>query len=322
MVRYYGNHPSIYLWCAHNEPTHNRYTLDPLLDAALKQAASTRLVKEVSDFREHPYPGWYWGNLRDFLAVPGAPLPSEFGAQALPRLELLQQVLGDAAWPPQWETWVYHNFQPDQTFRVANIDMGDSLEDFVANSQSYQAYLIKFAVEAFRRAKGKVSGYFQFMFVDPWEAITWAVLDVQREPKPGYFALKEASAPVMLSFVPFREDLEPGQPPFSEAWVINDLARSLDLKVDFRLEGDEKVPLITQEHRVEAQSAQCIFNIGEFYERATSSEDSDAFAKTLKGIVPGEYRLVGEAWEGETLLSRNELNLDYLAPLVDLGAGW
>jgi beta-mannosidase len=205
---------------------------------------------------------------------------------------------------------------------VAKVDMGDSLEEFVANSQSYQANLIKFAVEAFRRAKGKITGYFQFMFVDPWEAITWAVLDVQREPKLGYFALKEASAPVMLSFVPFREDLEAGQPPFSEAWVINDLERSLELKVDFRLEGDENIPLFTQEHKVEAQSSQCIFNIGEFYESSTQGEEAVAFAKTLKGIAPGEYRLVGEAWEGETLLSRNELNLNYLEPLVDMGEGW
>lgn len=31
MVKHYGNHPSIALWCAHNEPTHNRYILTPLV---------------------------------------------------------------------------------------------------------------------------------------------------------------------------------------------------------------------------------------------------------------------------------------------------
>ncbi|RTH18229.1 glycoside hydrolase family 2 TIM barrel-domain containing protein, partial [Thermus scotoductus] len=111
MVEILGAHPSIYLWCAQNEPTHNRRTLGPLLKAALKAADPTRPAKEASDFREHPYPGWYWGHYRDFLALPGAPLPSEFGAQALPRAELLRRVLGEAAWPPRWEVYAYHNFQ-------------------------------------------------------------------------------------------------------------------------------------------------------------------------------------------------------------------
>jgi beta-mannosidase len=168
MVEILGAHPSIYLWCAQNEPTHNRHTLGPLLLAAIREADPTRPVKAASDFREHPYPGWYWGHYRDFLALPGAPLPSEFGAQALPRAELLRRVLGEAAWPPRWEVWAYHNFQPHETFRVAGVEVGESLEAFVESSQAYQARLLEFAIHAYRRAKGKVVGYFQFMFVEPW----------------------------------------------------------------------------------------------------------------------------------------------------------
>jgi len=93
------------------------------------------------------------------------------------------------------------------------VEMGESLEEFVERSQDYQARLIEFAVHAYRRAKGKVVGYFQFMFVEPWEGITWAVLDVERVPKKGFFALKEASSPVLLSLVPYRERVEVGGPP-------------------------------------------------------------------------------------------------------------
>lgn len=319
MVKFYGNHVSIYLWCAHNEPTHNRRTLDPVLASALRQADSTRLVKEASDFKEHPYPGWYYGNLRDYLAVPGVPIPSEFGAQALPDLEILKRTLGEDAWPPKWETWVYHNFQPDQTFRVAELEMGSGLEAFVENSQRYQARLLKFAIESFRRSKGKVTGYFQFMFVEPWEGITWAVLDVDRTPKQGFFALKEASSPVLLSIVPLRENLELGQLPISEAWVINDLPRPLDVQVKLRLEGANQLQLVEICCHIEAHNAKCIFQLGDYYQAYTDLDRIDEIANALRALPEGKYDLIGEIWEDETMLSQNRMSLTYLRPIVSMG---
>lgn len=321
MVRHYGSHASIYLWCAHNEPTHNRHTLDPILSAALRQADSTRLVKEASNFREHTYPGWYWGNLRDYLATPCAPLPSEFGAQGLPSADQLRLFLGPDAWPPNWQAWVFHDFQPDETFRVARIEMGNSLEEFVANSQEYQARLIRFATEAYRRAKGRVTGYFQFMFVEPWESITWAVLDHKREPKAGYFALKEASSPVLLSIVPYREQLEPGRLPVEEVWIVNDLDHPLDLRVSLRLEGPDQVSLGDFEAHIGPQASACIFQIGEFNENAAVGKFKK-LAQDLQRISAGTYQLIGEAWKGETLVSRREITLEYVAPILSTGRNW
>ncbi len=323
MVALLGVHPSIYLWCAQNEPTHNRHTLGPLLAAELKAQDPTRPIKEASDFREHPYPGWYWGHYRDFLALPGAPLPSEFGAQALPRAGLLRRVLGEAAWPPRWEVWAYHNFQPHETFRVAGVEVGDSLEEFVENSQAYQARLLEFAVHAYRRAKGRVVGYFQFMFVEPWEGITWAVLDVERVPKKGFYALKEASSPVLLSLVPYRERLEVGGPPLMEAWVVNDLPRPLRLRVRLHLEGPKALELWEGELEVAPDSAQRVFHLMELWERPLEEQAGLApLAQALGALPPGAYRLVGEAWEGERLWSRQVLELTYLEALIPPGVAW
>ncbi len=322
MVKFYGNHVSIYQWCTHNEPTHNRHILDPVLASALQQADSTRLIKEASDFREHPYPGWYLGHMRDFLALPGAPIPSEFGAQALPRVEVLKRILMQDAWPPKWETWVYHNFQPDQTFRVAGVEMGTGLETFVENSQGYQARLLKFAIESFRRSKGKVTGYFQFMFVDPWEGITWSVLDIDRMPKQGYFALKEASNPVLLSIVPLRDTLELGQLPISEAWVINDLPRPLDVQVKLRLEGAAHLQLVEICRHIEANGNECIFQLGDYYQAYTDLDSVDEITNALGALPEGKYELIGEIWEDEMLISQNRLSLTYLQPTIPTGAGW
>ena len=323
MVEVLGAHPSLYLWCAQNEPTHNRHTLGPLLSAALRAEDPTRPVKEASDFREHPYPGWYWGHLRDFLALPGAPLPSEFGAQALPRAELLRRVLGEAAWPPNWEVYAYHNFQPHETFRVAGVEVGGSLEEFVENSQAYQARLLEFAIHAYRRGKGRVVGYFQFMFVEPWEGITWAVVDVERVPKKGYHALKEASSPVLLSLVPYRERMEVGGPPLQEAWLISDLERPLSLRVHLFLEGPQDLSLYEEEVALVPGEARRFFSLGELWESPLEVQARYLpLQEALRRLPPGAYRLVGEAYEGERLWSRHVLEVEYLEPILPLGVAW
>ncbi len=316
MVAHFGAHPSIFLWCAHNEPTHNRYTLAPLVAAAIRAADPTRSVKEASDFREHAYPGWYWGHMRDFQALPGAPLPSEFGAQALPRAELLRRVLGPDAWPPKWETWMYHNFQPEQTFRVAGVEMGESLEAFVENSQRYQARLIEFAIHTYRRAKGQITGYFHFMFVEPWEGITWAVLDVERVPKQGYFALQQASTPVLVSIVPYVERAGVGQPPLREVWVISDLDRPLSLRVSLRMEGPVAFPLGEMTVTLAPHEVRRVFEVMELFEAPLDQREAlDAASAVLRQLPPGRYSVIAEAWEGERLWSRHVVEMEYLEPI-------
>ena len=77
---------------------------------------------------------------------------------------------------------------------------GLSLDDFITDSQRYQAQVTRFATETFRRAKWKGStGIYQFMFVDDWPSITWSVVDYFRRPKPGYAALANSMQLVLPS---------------------------------------------------------------------------------------------------------------------------
>jgi beta-mannosidase len=203
MVRLLYNHPSILVWCCHNEPSHNRDVLDPVLARAVKEEDDSRFVDVASDFRFHPYPGWYWEEsvVKD---APGTldsatPFYSEFGAQALPEISTLRKIFGSKElWPPDWKKWAFHDFQYFQTFNVAKIDMGKSILEFVANSQKYQAHLVKEYIQSIRIKKYKpMNGYFQFMFVDCWPSITWSVVDYFRKPKEGYRALQTASQPLL-----------------------------------------------------------------------------------------------------------------------------
>ena len=203
MVKLLYNHPSIIVWCCHNEPSFNREVLDPVLARAVKEEDDSRFVDTQSDFRYHPYPGWYWedSTIKDaFGAIgPETTFFSEFGAQALPEVDSLKKTFSKKElWPPNWKAWAIHDFQYHQTFNVAKVEMGKSLPEFVANSQKYQAYLLKEYITSFRLKKYKpMNGYFQFMFVDCWPSITWSVVDYFRKPKQGYFALQTVSQPLL-----------------------------------------------------------------------------------------------------------------------------
>ncbi len=55
--------------------------------------------------------------------------------------------------PPNWEKWAYHCFSYHETFRIAQVQMGPDIETFVEKSQDYQARLLQFAIESYRRQK-------------------------------------------------------------------------------------------------------------------------------------------------------------------------
>ena len=317
MVRHFGCHPSIYLWCAHNEPIDNRTTLDPVIGAELRAADPSRLVKEASSNIEHAYPGWYRGPMGNFQSLPGAPLPSEFGAQALPRKELLERALGKQAWPPNLGKYAYHNFQPHQTLRVVGLEPGEDLESFIERSQHYQAELIKYSIETYRQAKGRITGYFHFMFVDGWESISWSVLDVDRVPKLGYEALRLASRPILITLTPYCLKPELGQPPVKEAWIISDLPEAMTLDVSLRLEGEAEILLFRENLILEANGCRNFFNLSLVQELPPVEQRRYARAvQELNTLPAGEYTLIGEAYRESELVTRNTLTFTYLDPML------
>ena len=225
MVRLLYNHPSIVIWACHNEPRQNLRTLDPMLASAVRQMDASRVVREASTAEEHTYPGWYYGSYLEFRETPARPLVTEFGAQALPSLELLREMFReDKLFPPDWGDWGFHCFAYHEMFRVAKVDMGPDIETFVKNSQEYQARLLQFAIESYRRIKyHDVTGLFQFMFVDFWPSITWSVVDYHRVPKEGYYTLQRAYQP-LLGSVDIREDVvSQGQWVNIGLSIVNDL---------------------------------------------------------------------------------------------------
>ena len=239
MINLHYNRPSITFWCCHNEPFVSEKQLDPVLYIKAREEDSVRYIEKASDFTQHYYPGWYYENSPEnfYLDTVNAErkyIISEYGAEALPCVETMEKMMKPSdLWPPNWKEWEYHDFQPEQTFNTARVKMGDSLEEFIENSQQYQADIIKSHTETFRLARYKIlNGILHFMFCECWPSITWAVVDYYRIPKKGYYALKTAMQPVYPGYRLVRNTKSRGErlswgvlwDPF---FIINDLPNDL-----------------------------------------------------------------------------------------------
>lgn len=226
MIKQLGHHPSIIHWTLHNEPPwdadwmkwkYDNYhpTQNKVLDQKLYSIAThlekSRPVSMYSATAEHPWFGWYSGHWLDYAKPTDQAFIAEFGSQALPDKHILKRILGDVTMPPHsdeekkqqwkhWETWKYHNFQPRETFEIANIDAGNHTDALIENTQQYQVRLNQLAAESYRRqAYQPVTALFQFMFVEDWESMNWGIVDYWRHTKPGYDSLKQAYQAVLPS---------------------------------------------------------------------------------------------------------------------------
>jgi len=235
-----GHHPSIAVWCGHNEPfaldttqtsdpatraktarafvigqqlpTWNKTILDASIKRAFEHADKTRPVVAHSGVLPHignvgtdahTYFGWYHGEERDFPAwlrrVPRlARFLSEFGSQAIPDND---DFMGAERWPQlDWDRLAHtHCLQLEPFNRYVPPANYATYDDWRAATQRYQATILKHHIETLRRLKYRPAGGFAaFYWADAHPAVTWSVLDHEREPKLGYYALVAACEPVIV----------------------------------------------------------------------------------------------------------------------------
>jgi beta-mannosidase len=317
MVTMLYNHPSIFTWSIHNEPpwdaTWMKYkypdynpkqnrALDETIYNSLRSRDSTRHLHLASTTREHPWYGWYSGKWQDYGKPTQEPLITEFGAQALPNQSSLEQIFTAAELfpdtPAKLEKWKYHNFQPHETFDLAQVPMGKTTQEFIDNTQQYQAQLIQFAAESYRRQRYQpVSAIFQFMFVEDWPSINWGIVDYWRQTKPGYEMLKRAYQPILPSIVVTKQQWKVGESIPIELWLINDLYKSIpNSTIRYTLKRAEAI--------VKQDSTEI-----------SIAPDSVKLAHkfTLSNLAAGNYQLLVKVTDPQSkLLGENSINLNVI----------
>jgi len=247
MVDQLAHHPSIALWCAHNEPlaltilpgeevtpgvmarlatsmflpSWNKDVLDRSITRAITKADPTRPVDRASGVMAGPftggtdahwYLGWYHGGMGGLASTlrrwpRQARFVTEFGAQAVPNTT---DFIDASQWPElDWDHLQHrHALQHLMFERHVAPSHYATLDEWRTATQEYQAALLQLQCEDLRRIKYRpTGGFLQFCFADGHDAVTWSVLDVEREPKLGFVALRDACRPVLPMLDPRTGDV-------------------------------------------------------------------------------------------------------------------
>lgn len=176
-------------------------------------------------------PGWFYGC-------------GEFGSEGLDPDDLMRRRY-PAGWLPQTPqeeaAWSPNQIVKAQTgqFHYMWFDTQHSVDDWVHASQQHQAWITRLMTEAFRRDRRMVSCAIH-LFIDAFPA-GWmkAIMDTERQPKPAYFAYREALTPLMVNLRTDRYHFFAGESIRLEAWICNDLPQSLK---DARLVYQARIP--------------------------------------------------------------------------------
>ncbi len=233
-------------------------------DRAVHVVNPDRVVKHVEGDYDPPsetlpdnhcYCGWYNGhglelgklNRGFWMPVSGDWLYAcgEFGAEGLDPADLMRR-----RYPREWlpaaddSSWSPDAIPGAQTgkFHYMWFDTQHTLEDWVRASQRHQEWATRLFAERFRRDNRMVS-FAIHLFIDAFPA-SWmkAIMDCERQPKPAYFAYRNALEPLTVSIRTDRWAFTSGEAMEFEFWVCNDTPEApTSLRLRWQIEHDGRV---------------------------------------------------------------------------------
>ncbi len=241
---------------ANNEPHRHldRQELEgffTMCDIAVHMQNPDRVIKHVDGDYDPPtegmpdnhcYPMWYNGHGIDIGRLNKGYWLSvkpdwyygcgEYGAEGLDFADVMRE-----EYP---KDWIKEPFNPKNIIRAQTgafhyffYDTPDTMEEWVKKSQGFQAFATQFMTEAFRRDNKMISNAIH-LFIDAWPS-GWmkTIMDCHRNPKPAYFAYRNALEPIMVSLRTDRFAYFSGEKIKIEAFVCNDTNVSGDYKLRF-----------------------------------------------------------------------------------------
>ncbi|MBN1659961.1 MAG: hypothetical protein JXA93_16280 [Anaerolineae bacterium] len=268
IVRTLQAHPSLALWCGGNEldPARNAPVVDTLRRAvAAEDPARPFLPASPAGGDSHDWSVWHNFHPPSAYRLTRPGFASEFGLQAPPDVPSLRRFVPPGElWPPG-PSWACHGAQLKKLWRYARpflLGREVDLEAFVAASQRAQAEGLRVGIEHYRRLKAEGNGgAIVWQLNEPWPAISWALVDHYRQPKPAYQAVRRAFQPLLISLDYPPRAYRPGDLLPFHAWVINDRPQPLPgcrLQVALTGRDGHVVQQIEQAVDVDATSARIV----------------------------------------------------------------
>jgi beta-mannosidase len=238
MVRSLRNHPGLIAWCGGNEisPRRERYALRTI-ERVLQREDAIRPWVPASPCEGdvHNWHVWHGSAPWQSFATVRAPFMSEFGLQAIPSMESVQEMFGSA--PPQRlddPGWEARKLQPRQMLHYAGPLPARDLVATIEATQRVQAAALQTAIEACRlRREGSghrhlCGGLAFWQFNEPWPVVSWSVIDRAGRPKAAYEMLTRCYQPLLVACRFQWREWRPGDRFSGEVWLVNDTAERLE----------------------------------------------------------------------------------------------
>ena len=267
MVDLLYNHPSIVVWCMHNEPViqpepdgrrfwgalqtlfsqivydWNRDVMDRKLKRRVEELDGTRFVVRSSGewsvpilrrgTDSHIYYGWYRNkDPREKLERPGRSLRfvTEFGAQSFPNYESSVQFMSAELSRIDWNRLQErHSLKRGIMDKWLDLASFGDLRQLIEATQDYQIALNRKYIDHLRYHKYRpTGGVLAFSFHDPNPAIQWSVIDHWRVPKRSYYHMQRAFHPQYVFTLLDKSEYQVGEEIAVPIYVVNDSQESYD----------------------------------------------------------------------------------------------
>ena len=151
----------------------------------------------------------------------------EYGAEGIEPLHTMRR-LYPAEWLPERDddtTWTPDRIPFCQAWGWHHqwYDPQDTIRDWIAASWHHQDWAVRFMQEGFRRRADIINSTTIHLLINS-RPNNWlkALVSVDREPLPGYFAFADANTPLAVNLRTDRHAITGGETLDAELWVLND----------------------------------------------------------------------------------------------------
>ena len=137
--------------------------------------------------------GYCWDGDTHLDDVELPPQIVEFGAGSIPVEESLRRSSRRTSCGRPTGTREYHGFFYNLAFGFAKVEMKDTLEEFIAAYQAYEALVVKEQIEYLRQRKYRpIASMFHYYWSDPCPIMGSGLFDYYRRPYAVYEAMRNA----------------------------------------------------------------------------------------------------------------------------------
>ena len=212
------------------------------------------IISDLTSGDRHIWEVWH-GRMADYHEYPrfAARFVSEFGMQAMPDPETIATYIPPEERYPQSRTLEYHNKATDGPRRLAaylsdTVRVPADLEGYIYATQLLQAEALAAAYRGWRRRWGgpgryATAGALVWQLNDCWPGTSWSLIDYCLGPKPAYYMVRRALAPLVVGLARATGG--------AEIWAVNGTHVSLEAELalnvwelDGRKAGAEQRPVV------------------------------------------------------------------------------